>query len=197
MLRFVTLLAFLHGSCGFLVGGVVAAATPRSQQVGELVGVITSAGFVCLVVGLLDRTVEGGLGGPELPAPQGVLMKLVIDGVLDQNLPWALIGIGVVIALVVTALRVPVLPFAVGVYLPLYTMGAVFVAAHWSACLWALQASLVGKPDATWLVTYGYCASIDGLSDEELLNEYSSATPLVSDSHACLPPWHIYSAALY
>ena len=107
---------------GFLLG-----ATPRWQQVGELIGVITSAGFVCLVVMLLDRNIEGGLGGEELPAPQAVLMKLVIDGVLDQNLPWPLIGIGVVLAFGAAAFKVPVLAFAVGVYLPLETMAAVFI----------------------------------------------------------------------
>jgi len=107
--------------------GFVLGATPRRQQIGELVGVITSAGFVCLVVMLLDQNVEGGLGGPELPAPQAVLMKLVIDGVLDQNLPWAMILIGVGIALVASLFRIPILPFAVGVYLPLYTMAAVFL----------------------------------------------------------------------
>jgi uncharacterized oligopeptide transporter (OPT) family protein len=69
----------------------------------------------------------GGLGGSELPAPQAVLMKLVVDGVLDHNLPWHLILIGAAIAGVVALLRVPVLPFAVGVYLPMYTMAAVFL----------------------------------------------------------------------
>jgi uncharacterized oligopeptide transporter (OPT) family protein len=54
-------------------------------------------------------------------------MKLVIDGVLDQSLPWTLIGIGVGIAAIAALLRVPTLPFAVGVYLPLSTMGAVFL----------------------------------------------------------------------
>jgi putative OPT family oligopeptide transporter len=107
--------------------GFVLGASPRKQQIGELIGVITSAGFVCLVVMMLDRNVEGGLGGPELPAPQSVLMKLVIDGVLDQNLPWALIFIGVGIAIAAALVRIPVLPFAVGVYLPLYTMAAVFL----------------------------------------------------------------------
>jgi putative OPT family oligopeptide transporter len=107
--------------------GYILGATPRFQQIGELIGVITSAGFVCLVVMMLDRTVEGGLGGAELPAPQAVLMKLVIDGVLDQNLPWALIAIGVGIAVVAALFRVPVLAFAVGVYLPLSTMAAVFL----------------------------------------------------------------------
>lgn len=106
---------------GFILG-----ATPRLQQIGELIGVITSAGFVCIVVMLLHSNVEGGLGGEELPAPQAVLMKLVVDGVLDQNLPWMLIFIGVGIALVAAVLRVPVLAFAVGVYLPLSTMAAVF-----------------------------------------------------------------------
>jgi putative OPT family oligopeptide transporter len=107
--------------------GYVLGATPRLQQMGELIGVITSAGVVCLVVMMLDANVEGGLGGTELPAPQAVLMKLVIDGVLDQNLPWTLIGIGVAIGFVASMFKIPVLPFAVGVYLPLSTMGAVFL----------------------------------------------------------------------
>jgi len=107
--------------------GFVLGATPRLQQIGELIGVITSAGVVCLVVMLLHANVEGGLGGAELPAPQSVLMKLVIDGVLDQNLPWTLIFIGVGIGLGASVFKVPVLAFAVGVYLPLYTMAAVFV----------------------------------------------------------------------
>jgi putative OPT family oligopeptide transporter len=107
--------------------GYVLGATPRLQQIGELIGVITSAGVVCLVVMLLHQNVEGGLGGAELPAPQSVLMKLVIDGVLDQNLPWTLIFIGVGIGLGASLFKVPVLAFAVGVYLPLATMAAVFV----------------------------------------------------------------------
>jgi putative OPT family oligopeptide transporter len=107
---------------GFILG-----ATPWKQQVGELIGVVTSAGAVVLVVMLLNSTVAGGLGGAELPAPQSVLMKLVIDGVLDQNLPWILILIGIGIGLAAALFRIPVLPFAVGVYLPLDTMAAVFL----------------------------------------------------------------------
>jgi putative OPT family oligopeptide transporter len=106
---------------GFILG-----ATPRYQQIGELIGVITSAGVVVLVVMLLQANVPGGLGGPELPAPQATLMALVIDGVLDQNLPWLLIVAGVVIGLAASLFKVPVLAFAVGVYLPLDTMAAVF-----------------------------------------------------------------------
>ena len=67
-----------------------------SQQIGELFGVLTSATFVCLSVLLLAETF--GFGGQELPAPQAMLMKVVIEGVLDQQLPWGFVGIGIGIA---------------------------------------------------------------------------------------------------
>ncbi len=104
---------------GYLLG-----ATPRSQQMGEMIGVLTSATFVCLSVLLLAETF--GFGSAELPAPQATLMKLVIDGVLEQNLPWGLVGIGVSIAIVAELCRIPSLPFAVGVYLPVSTMTPIF-----------------------------------------------------------------------
>jgi putative OPT family oligopeptide transporter len=104
---------------GFLLG-----ATPRHQQIGELIGVLTSATFVCLSVLLLAETF--GFGSKELPAPQATLMKLVIDGVLEQNLPWGLVAIGAGIAIVAELFRIPSLPFAVGVYLPVSTMTPIF-----------------------------------------------------------------------
>lgn len=107
---------------GFLVG-----ATPRRQQLGELVGVLTAAMFVCYTVKTLDAQPGGGFGSEVLPAPQATLMKLVIDGVLEQRLPWVLVGIGAGIAVLATLVRVPALPFAVGVYLPVATMLPVFV----------------------------------------------------------------------
>jgi putative OPT family oligopeptide transporter len=125
---------------GFILG-----ATPYKQQIGELIGVITSAGFVCLVIIVLNQGTPGGLGGAELPAPQAVLMKLVIDGVLDQNLPWALIFIGVGIAGVAALFRIPTLAFAVGVYLPLSTMGAVFLGGFLRWLLTRKQAETVSE----------------------------------------------------
>lgn len=124
----VCIAASIAGDCSQdLKTGYVLGATPRYQQIGEMLGVITSAGVVCGVVMLLNSAVEGGLGGPELPAPQGVLMRLVIDGVIDQSLPWSLVGIGVAIAIIASLFKMPVLAFAVGVYLPLSTMAAVFL----------------------------------------------------------------------
>ena len=105
---------------GYLLG-----ATPRRQQVGELIGVLTSATFVCLSVLLLAETF--GFGGTELPAPQATLMKLVIEGVLDQQLPWGFVAIGIGIAIICELLKVPSLPFAVGVYLPVSTMTPLFI----------------------------------------------------------------------
>jgi len=104
---------------GYLLG-----ATPRRQQVGELIGVLTSAVFVCMTVIMLGRAY--GFGTEELAAPQATLMKLVIDGVLQQSLPWGLVGIGVALAVVAELFRIPSLPFAVGVYLPVTTMVPVF-----------------------------------------------------------------------
>jgi putative OPT family oligopeptide transporter len=100
---------------GFLLG-----ATPRRQQLGELLGVLTSATFVCMTVMFLGKAT--GFGTEELPAPQATLMKLVIEGVLDANLPWTLVGIGAVIAVACELAKIPSLPFAVGVYLPVATM---------------------------------------------------------------------------
>jgi uncharacterized oligopeptide transporter (OPT) family protein len=91
---------------------------------GELIGVLTSATFVCLSVLLLAETF--GFGSEELPAPQATLMKLVIDGVLEQNLPWGLVAIGAGLAIVAELFRIPSLPFAVGVYLPVSTMTPIF-----------------------------------------------------------------------
>jgi putative OPT family oligopeptide transporter len=108
-----------------LKSGYLLGATPRKQQIAELIGVLTSATFVCLSVLLLAETF--GFGSKELPAPQATLMKLVIDGVLDQNLPWTLVAIGAAIAVTCELFKIPSLAFAVGVYLPVSTMTPIFI----------------------------------------------------------------------
>ncbi len=105
---------------GFLLG-----ATPRRQQIGELVGVLTCAVAICWTVIYLDKGLE--FGSTDLPAPQATLMKVVIEGVLEQSLPWTLVGIGAGIAILAELCRIPSLPFAVGVYLPVSTMVPVFL----------------------------------------------------------------------
>ncbi len=105
---------------GFLLG-----ATPRRQQTGELIGVLTTAVFVCATVILIGKT--WGFGTEEIPAPQATLMKVVIEGVLDADLPWGLVGIGVGIALIVELLGINSLAFSVGVYLPVSTMVPIYL----------------------------------------------------------------------
>lgn len=99
---------------GFLVG-----ATPKKQQIGEIIGVAVSAVAIGAILYLLSMA-WGGYGSNDLPAPQAVLMKMIVEGVMGGNLPWNLVFVGVFIALVVEVLGVPVLPFAIGLYLPIY-----------------------------------------------------------------------------
>ena len=99
---------------GFLVG-----ATPRRQQIGELIGVAVSAVAIGAILYLLSMA-WGGYGSNDLPAPQAILMKMIVEGVMGGNLPWNLVLSGVFIAIVVEVLGIPVLPFAIGLYLPIY-----------------------------------------------------------------------------
>lgn len=99
---------------GFLVG-----ATPKKQQIGEIIGVAVSAVAIGAILYLLSMA-WGGYGSNDLPAPQAVLMKMIVEGVMGGNLPWNLVFVGVFIALVVEVLGIPVLPFAIGLYLPIY-----------------------------------------------------------------------------
>ena len=105
---------------GFLLG-----ATPRAQQIGELVGVLTASAVIGLVVLRLHRGL--GIGSAALPAPQATLMALVVKGVLTQQLPWGLVLIGACLAAVMELLGLHSLPFAVGLYLPLSMSTPVFV----------------------------------------------------------------------
>ncbi|MCY6370232.1 OPT family oligopeptide transporter [Clostridium ganghwense] len=97
---------------GFLVG-----ATPRKQQMGELIGVLASAISIGFVVYLLSSTY--GIGSEKLPAPQAMLMASLVKGIFTGQLPWILIFIGMAIGAVVEMLGIPVLPFAIGLYLPI------------------------------------------------------------------------------
>ena len=90
---------------GFIVG-----ATPKKQQLGEIIGVVASAAAIGFVLYLLNEA--WGYGTEKIPAAQATMMKM------HGELPWALIFIGVFIAIVVEILHMPVMPFAVGMYLP-------------------------------------------------------------------------------
>ncbi len=105
---------------GYLLG-----ATPKKQQIGEVIGVVAAAFAIGATLYLLDSA--WGFGSDELAAPQATLMKLIIEGVMEGNLPWALVMIGVFIAVFVEVVGLPVLPFAIGVYLPVQLNACIMV----------------------------------------------------------------------
>lgn len=113
----ICVIAAIAGDCsqdlktGFIVG-----ATPKKQQIGEMIGVIASAAAIGFVLQLLDRA--WGYGSEAIPAPQATMMKMLVEGIMNAELPWSLILIGVCVAIVMEILKVPVMPFAVGMYLP-------------------------------------------------------------------------------
>ncbi len=105
--------------------GYILGATPRKQQTGELIGVIASALAIGGTLYLLDSA--WGFGSDELGAPQATLMKLIVEGVMGGDLPWVLVFIGVFIAIAVELIGIPVLPFAIGVYLPVQLNACIMV----------------------------------------------------------------------
>ena len=95
--------------------GYIVGSTPKKQQIGELIGVVASALAIGGVLYLLNKA--WGYGTDELPAPQAMIMKTVVEGVMDGNLPWNMILAGAAIAVVIEILGIPVMPVAVGLYL--------------------------------------------------------------------------------
>lgn len=103
---------------GFLVG-----ATPKKQQIGELIGAVISAATIGGVLYLLNQA--WSYDTPQLPAPQAGIMKLVVEGVMGESLPWGLIIAGAGVAIVMELIGGSVLPFAVGMYLPVHLSAAI------------------------------------------------------------------------
>ena len=105
---------------GYLLG-----ATPKKQQMGEIIGVVVSGLAIGGVLYLLNAA--WGYGGAEVPAPQATLMKMIVEGIMGGNLPWNLVFIGVFLAIALEILRVPVMPFAIGLYLPIYLNATIMI----------------------------------------------------------------------
>lgn len=105
---------------GFLVG-----ATPRYQQLAEILGVLATALFIGFLLNMLNVTY--GYGSQELPAPQATLMSMVVRGIFENNLPWHLLLMGAALGLGIRLIGLPVLAFGVGLYLPIHLNAAIFL----------------------------------------------------------------------
>lgn len=105
---------------GFLLG-----ATPRYQQIAEIIGVICPAIALAFTLFLLNKAY--GFGTPAMPAPQATMITMIAKGVMNGDVPYTLVLIGIIIAIVVEIFRIPILPFAIGLYLPLSLSTATMV----------------------------------------------------------------------
>ena len=105
---------------GYLLG-----ATPKKQQMGEMLGVVVSGLAIGGVLYLLDAA--WGYGTAEIPAPQAQLMKMIVEGIMGGNLPWGLVFVGVFLAICLEILRIPVMPFVIGLYLPIYLNATIMI----------------------------------------------------------------------
>ncbi|MSO82727.1 MAG: oligopeptide transporter, OPT family [Acidobacteria bacterium] len=105
--------------------GYIVGATPLYQQLGLIIGVLTSG----LVIGMTTLYMHQvfGIGSEAVPAPQATLMSTIITGLLNQNLPWGLVLVGVFITVTLELCGVHSLSFSVGLYLPIATTAPIFV----------------------------------------------------------------------
>jgi putative OPT family oligopeptide transporter len=144
--------------------GSLIGATPLRMQVGMLIGAASSCWAVAATILLLGAVYR--FGSPELPAPQATLMKTVVEGFLSGRLPWPLVLSGAGITLPMLLCGVPGLSFAIGVYLPLASMAAIYL----GGCVRALserrargREALPGQQDLGVLAASGLVAG-EGLA---------------------------------
>ncbi len=105
--------------------GYILGATPKKQQIAEIIGVVAAALAIGGTLYLLDSA--WGFGSEELAAPQATLMKMIVEGVMSAELPWNLVFIGAFIAVLIEVIGIPVLPFAIGIYLPVHLNACIMV----------------------------------------------------------------------
>ena len=98
-------------TCGQMIG-----ATPKKQQIAEMIGVLAAAPILALIVSALDQAYR--IGSTQLPAPQAFLMSGIVQGVLGGDMVWPFVLAGAVLAFVLILIDLPVLPVAIGIYLP-------------------------------------------------------------------------------
>ncbi|MES2273829.1 MAG: oligopeptide transporter, OPT family [Chlamydiota bacterium] len=108
-----------------LKAGYLLGSTPRSQQIAEIIGVIIPSLALGYTVYVLNQAY--GIGSKAMPAPQASMMAMIVKGVIGGGLPYTLVGVGIVVGIIMILLGIPVLPFALGLYLPLSLSTATMV----------------------------------------------------------------------
>lgn len=145
--------------------GYIVGATPYRQQIGEVIGTISSGLAIAGVLYLLNAA--WGYGSKELPAPQASLMKMVIEGVMNANLPWTLVFVGVFFAVIIEILGIPVLPVAIGLYLPIHLSTPLMVGGL--VKLWFEKRSFKNEQDRNNVITSGVLYSSGMIAGEGIV----------------------------
>lgn len=145
--------------------GYIVGATPYRQQIGEIIGTISSGLAIAGVLYLLNAA--WGYGSKELPAPQASLMKMVIEGVMNANLPWTLVFVGVFFAVIIEILGIPVLPVTIGLYLPIHLSTPLMVGGL--VKLWFEKRSFKNEQDRNNVITSGVLYSSGMIAGEGIV----------------------------
>lgn len=104
---------------GFLLG-----ATPWKQQTAQIIGLVLPSVVIGVTVSVLNQTYT--IGSTFLPAPQANMLAMIAEGVMEKTLPFALVSMGIALAIILLLLQIPVIPFAIGLYLPLSLTTGIF-----------------------------------------------------------------------
>ena len=104
----------------FILGG-----TPKKLQIGMFIGTVFSAAAIGGIILLLNNVY--GIGGKEVSAPQATMMSMVVKGIMSGDLPWTLVWVGVALGVMCELMKIPVLPFALGLYLPIHLSAGVVI----------------------------------------------------------------------
>jgi putative OPT family oligopeptide transporter len=104
----------------FIIGG-----TPKRVELAMLLATVASAAVVGGVIMMLNSAY--GLGSKAIPAPQATIMSMVVKGIMTNQLPWALVLVGATFGIMCELMNIPILPFALGLYLPIYLSSGVLI----------------------------------------------------------------------
>ncbi|MEO0202421.1 MAG: oligopeptide transporter, OPT family [candidate division WOR-3 bacterium] len=105
--------------------GYLVNAKPKNQQIAQIIGVLISSIVIGYVLILLDKAYS--IGSKELSAPQATLMSIILRSSFEDNLPWILLVIGGVIAILFEIININALAVSVGLYLPLDLSASIFL----------------------------------------------------------------------
>ena len=108
-----------------MASGQMIGATPKKLQISMIFGVIAISLTVGIIIGVLHQAFT--IGSQKLPAPQAFLMTGIVKGIMGGNMLWPYVIAGAVLAFVLILINLPVLPVAIGIYLPFTLSVPIFV----------------------------------------------------------------------